>query len=55
MSSPASIMEAKEVEAKALDLMVPVLGAARTNEVIVAVANLERFGPVSGLRRLLQA
>jgi 2-methylcitrate dehydratase PrpD len=48
-------MEAKEVEAKALDLMVPVLGAARTNEVIAAVANLERFGPVLGLRRLLQA
>ena len=48
-------MEAREVEAKALDLMVPVLGAARANEVIAAVANLERFGPVSGLRRLLQA
>jgi hypothetical protein len=45
-------MEAKEVEAKALD---PVLGATRANEVIAAVANLERFGPVSGLRRLLQA
>jgi len=48
-------MEAREVEAKALDLMVPVLGDARANEVIAAVANLERFGPVSGLRRLLQA
>jgi hypothetical protein len=48
-------MEAREVEAKALDLMVPVLGAARANEVIAGVANLERFGPVSGLRRLLQA
>src|SRR5712672_2564117 len=42
-------MEAREVEAKALDLMVPVLGAAHANEVIAAVANLERFGPVSGL------
>jgi 2-methylcitrate dehydratase PrpD len=48
-------MEAKEVEAKALDLMMPVLGAARANEVIAAVADLERFGPVSGLRHLLQA
>jgi len=47
-------MQATEVEAKALDLMVPVLGAARANEVIAAVANLERFGPVLGLRRLLQ-
>jgi 2-methylcitrate dehydratase PrpD len=48
-------MEVREVEAKALDLMAPVLGAARANEVIASVANLERFGPVSGLRRLLQA
>jgi 2-methylcitrate dehydratase PrpD len=48
-------MDAKEVEAKALDLMTPVLGAARANEVIAAVAKLDSFGPVSGLRRLLQA
>jgi hypothetical protein len=48
-------MEAKEVEAKALDLLAPILGATRANEVTAAVANLERFGPVSGLRRLLQA
>ena len=45
-------MEAKEVEAKALDR---VFGAIGANEVIAAVANLERFGPVSGLRRLPQA
>jgi hypothetical protein len=48
-------MDAKEVEAKALDLMTPVLGAERANEVIAAVAKLDSFGPVSGLRRLLQA
>ena len=48
-------MDQKEVEAKALDLMAPVLGAARANELIAAVGNLDRFGPVSGLRRLLQA
>jgi hypothetical protein len=48
-------MEAKEIEAKALDLMAPVLGADRTRELIAAVGNLERLGPVSGLRRLLQA
>src|ERR1700730_2343488 len=34
-------MEAEEVEAKALDLLAPVLGATRANEVIAAVANLE--------------
>jgi 2-methylcitrate dehydratase PrpD len=48
-------MDAKEVEAKALDLMAPVLGAARANELIAAVFALDSFGPVSGLRRLLQA
>jgi 2-methylcitrate dehydratase PrpD len=47
-------MDAKEVEAKALDLMGPVLGAARANEVIAAIANLDQFGPLSGMRRLLQ-
>jgi hypothetical protein len=45
----------KEVEAKALDLVGPVLGASRANELITAIANLDTFGPVSGLRRLLQA
>jgi 2-methylcitrate dehydratase PrpD len=48
-------MDAKEVEAKALDLTAPILGAARANELIAAVNDLDRFGPVSGLRRLLQA
>jgi 2-methylcitrate dehydratase PrpD len=48
-------MDAKEVEAKALDLTAPVLGSARANELIAAVRDLERIGPVSGLRRLLQA
>jgi hypothetical protein len=48
-------MDAKEVEAKALDLMAPVLGTARANEVIAAVTRLDSFGAVSGLRALLQA
>jgi 2-methylcitrate dehydratase PrpD len=48
-------MDAKEVEAKALDLTAPILGTARANELIATVNNLDRFGPVSGLRRLLQA
>jgi 2-methylcitrate dehydratase PrpD len=48
-------MDAKEVEAKALDLMAPVLGAARANELIAVVGSLDGLGPVSGLRRLLQA
>jgi 2-methylcitrate dehydratase PrpD len=48
-------MDAKEVEAKALDLTAPILGTARANELIATVGKLDRFGPVSGLRRLLQA
>ena len=48
-------MDAKEVEAKALDLMAPVLGAGRANELIAAVRDLDRIDPVSRLRRLLQA
>ena len=53
--TPGNPMDAKEVEAKARDLMTPVLGAARANELIAAIGNLDGFGPVSGLRRLLQA
>ncbi len=45
----------EEVDAKALDLMAPVLGDGRAQELIAAIGNLDRFGPVSGLRRLLQA
>jgi 2-methylcitrate dehydratase PrpD len=48
-------MEAKEIEAKALDLMAPVLGADRANELIVTVRDFDRIDKVSRLRRLLQA
>jgi 2-methylcitrate dehydratase PrpD len=53
--TPGNPMNANEVAAKALDLMAPVLGTARANELIAAVYKLDSFGPVSGLRRLLQA
>jgi 2-methylcitrate dehydratase PrpD len=48
-------MDAKEIEAKALDLMAPVLGADRATELIATIGHLERIDSVSGLRRLLQA
>jgi len=48
-------MDTKEVETKAFDLMAPILGVGRSNELIATTANLDRIGPVSGLRRLLQA
>src|SRR5262245_738889 len=48
-------MDAKEVEAKALDLLAPVLGAGRANELIAAVGDLDRLESMARLRRLLQA
>ena len=53
--TPGNPMNADEVAAKALDLMAPILGIARANELIATVYTLDNFGPVSGLRRLLQA
>ncbi len=53
--TPGNPMTAGEVAAKALDLMAPVLGDGRAKELIAAVNRLDTFGPVSGLRPLLQA
>jgi 2-methylcitrate dehydratase PrpD len=53
--TPGNPMNVDEVAAKALDLMAPILGIARANELIATVYTLDNFGPVSGLRRLLQA
>ena len=51
----ANPMDAKEIEAKALDLMAPVLGAGRAKDLVAAVDALDRAEPVSRLRPLLQA
>ena len=53
--TPGNPMDQSEVDAKALDLMAPILGQSRAKELIAAIGNLDRFGPVAGLRRLLQA
>jgi 2-methylcitrate dehydratase PrpD len=53
--TPGNPMGAEEVAAKALDLTAPILGQARAQELNTAIANLDRFGPALGLRRLLQA
>src|SRR5215813_7432075 len=53
--TPGNPMTADEVAAKALDLMAPVLGDGRAKELIAAAYGLDTFGPVAGLRRLLQA
>jgi hypothetical protein len=48
-------MNTNEVEAKALDLLAPVLGQARAAELITKVGSLDRVAAVSELRPLLQA
>jgi 2-methylcitrate dehydratase PrpD len=48
-------MDAQEVEDKARDLMAPVLGAGRTNELIAAIGSLDRINSVLSLRPLLRA
>jgi hypothetical protein len=48
-------MNADEVAAKALDLMTPILGISRANELVEVVYKLDSFCPVTGLRRPLQA
>ena len=53
--TPGNPMTADEVAAKALDLMSPILGIDRANELVEAVYKLDSFGAVAGLRRLLQA
>ncbi|HZP77049.1 MAG TPA: MmgE/PrpD family protein [Pseudolabrys sp.] len=53
--TPGNPMSEAEVAAKALDLMAPILGDSRAKDLVTAVLKLERFGPVSGLRPLLQA
>jgi 2-methylcitrate dehydratase PrpD len=53
--TPGNPMDAREVADKALDLMVPILGKARADELVAAIYRLDSFGPVAGLRRLLQA
>jgi 2-methylcitrate dehydratase PrpD len=53
--TPDNPMETAEVEAKAHDLMVPVIGAERSEKLIAAVGSLEKLGAVKELRPLLQA
>ncbi len=53
--TPDNPMETAEVEAKARDLVEPVIGAERAERLIKAVASLERMGSVAELRPLLQA
>jgi 2-methylcitrate dehydratase PrpD len=53
--TPDNPMDAAEVEAKARDLMVPVIGAERAEKLIETVAALEQVSNATQLRPLLQA
>ena len=53
--TPDNPMKRTEVETKARDLMVPVIGAERAEKLIGAVASLETLRAVTDLRPLLQA
>lgn len=51
--TPDNPMERREVEDKVRDLLAPVLGAARAEELIAAVGSIEELGDVRDLRPLL--
>ncbi|HLH90025.1 MAG TPA: MmgE/PrpD family protein [Xanthobacteraceae bacterium] len=53
--TPDNPMSQNEVEAKARDLMGPIIGAERADKLIAAVASLERLKLATELRPLLQA
>jgi hypothetical protein len=48
-------MDRREVEAKALDLLAPVLGPERARTLTVEVSRIQRLASVRSLRPLLQA
>lgn len=53
--TPANPMDQHEVEQKALDLIAPIIGAARAKELVAMVARLDQLPSVLALRPLLQA
>jgi 2-methylcitrate dehydratase PrpD len=53
--TPENQMTDAEIEAKALDLIAPIVGAERANKLVAAVCQLESLRSVRDLRPLLQA
>jgi 2-methylcitrate dehydratase PrpD len=53
--TPENPMTRDEVEAKALDLVKPVIGAARSAKLCAAIRNIEKIRDVRALRALLRA
>jgi 2-methylcitrate dehydratase PrpD len=52
--TPDNPMTAEEIDAKARDLIEPVIGAARAERLVGAIGKLEKLGSVRELRPLLQ-
>lgn len=52
--TPDNPMTTQEIEAKARDLIEPIIGATRAESLIAAVGQLEKLGSVRELRSLLQ-
>jgi 2-methylcitrate dehydratase PrpD len=55
LGTPDNPMSEVQVEAKARDLMAPVLGDTQTQRLIAALRNVESLGDVRELRPLLHA
>lgn len=52
--TPDNPMTAQEIDAKARDLIEPIIGAARAKNLVGAIGQLKRLGSVRDLRSLLQ-
>jgi 2-methylcitrate dehydratase PrpD len=53
--TPENPMSRDEVEAKALDLVMPVVGAARSAKLCAAIGSIEKIRDARALRALLRA
>jgi len=55
LGTPGNPMTRTDLEVKCRDLLVPVIGAARTDELIATVWDIEKVGDARALRKLLMA
>src|SRR5262249_13257903 len=53
--TPDNPMTTKEIDDKAIDLMVPIIGKERAGKVVAAVRSMESLSSMRSLRPLLQA
>jgi 2-methylcitrate dehydratase PrpD len=53
--TPENPMDEDEIQAKALDLVAPIIGAARARHLITAVGHLEELSRIRDMREWLRA